>query len=188
MRTLVYRKSRRQRGREPERHKLHVAKGDTVRVIRGEHRGKEGKILRVHPKQFRIVVEGVNVVKKQDKQQKKDKKAKQGPEGKARPAAEPEGPPPEPAPRPRLLEHYEQRVRAKLTQQFGLRNAHEIPKLVKIVLNVGMGDAPKNPKGLEAATAELAAITGQHAVVTRAKKAIANFNLRQGMAIGCAVT
>src|SRR5438876_11772327 len=64
MRTLVYRKSRRQRGREPERHKLHVAKGDTVRVIRGEHRGKEGKILRVHPKQFRIVVEGVNVVKK----------------------------------------------------------------------------------------------------------------------------
>src|SRR5437773_8960328 len=64
MRTLVYRKSRRQRGREPERHKLHVAKGDTVRVIRGEHRGKEGKILRVHPKQFRIVVEGVNIVKK----------------------------------------------------------------------------------------------------------------------------
>src|SRR6266849_648722 len=64
MRTLVYRKSRRQRGREPERHKLHVAKGDTVRVIRGEHRGKEGKVLRVHPKEFRVVVEGVNVVKK----------------------------------------------------------------------------------------------------------------------------
>src|SRR5437867_11930735 len=63
MRTLVYRKSRRQRGREPERHKLHVAKGDTVRVIRGEHRGKEGKILLVHPKQFRIGVEGVNAVK-----------------------------------------------------------------------------------------------------------------------------
>src|SRR6266550_5868780 len=125
---------------------------------------------------------------KQDKQQKKDKKGKQGPEGKERPAAEPEGPPPEPAPRPRLLEHYEQRVRAKLAQQFGLGNAHEIPKLVKIVLNVGMGDAPKNPKGLEAATAELAAITGQHPVVTRAKKAIANFNLREGMAIGCAVT
>src|SRR5437667_3482312 len=125
---------------------------------------------------------------KQDKQQKKDKKGKQGPEGKERPEAEPEGPPPEPAPRPRLLEHYEQRVRAKLAQQFGLGNAHEIPKLVKIVLNVGMGDAPKNPKGLEAATAELAAITGQHPVVTRAKKAIANFNLREGQAVGCAVT
>src|SRR5205809_525831 len=103
---------------------------------------------------------------KQDKQQKKDKKGKQGPEGKERPEAEPEGPPPEPAPRPRLLEHYEQRVRAKLAQQFGLGNAHEIPKLVKIVLNVGMGDAPKNPKGLEAATAEPAAITGQHPVAT----------------------
>src|SRR2546427_129586 len=125
---------------------------------------------------------------KQDKQPKKDKKGKQPAEGKERPAAEPEGPPPEPAPRPRLLEHYEQRVRAKLAQQFGLGNAHEVPKLVKIVLNVGMGDAPKNPKGLEAATAELAAITGQHPVVTRAKKAIANFNLREGMAIGCAVT
>src|SRR6266511_2275577 len=64
MKPLVYKKSRRVRGMEPKRHKLHVAKGDTVRVIRGEHRGKEGKILRVYPKQFRIVVEGVNVVKK----------------------------------------------------------------------------------------------------------------------------
>src|SRR6059036_1254979 len=64
MRRLVYRKSRRERGREPERAKLHLAKGDTVRVIRGEHRGKEGKILRVYPKQFRVVVEGVNIVKK----------------------------------------------------------------------------------------------------------------------------
>src|SRR5216117_1439469 len=64
MRRLVYRKSRRERGREPERAKLHVAKGDTVRVIRGEHCGREGKILRVYPKQFRVVVEGVNIVKK----------------------------------------------------------------------------------------------------------------------------
>src|SRR6266571_3121109 len=98
----------------------------------------------------------------------KPKKAKKGP-GEARPA-EPEGPPPEPAPPPRLHEYYEQRVRPKLAQQFGFKNAHEIPKLVKIVLNVGMGDAPKNPKGLEAAVGELAAITGQHPVVTRAKK------------------
>ena len=64
MRRLVYRKSRRVRGTEPVRYKLHVAKGDTVRVIRGEHRGKEGKILRVYPKQYRVVVEGVNIVKK----------------------------------------------------------------------------------------------------------------------------
>lgn len=64
MKPLVYRKSRRERGTGPERHKLHLAKGDTVRVIRGEHRGREGKILQVYPKRFRIVVEGVNIVKK----------------------------------------------------------------------------------------------------------------------------
>lgn len=64
MEPLVYKKSRKVRGKEPIRHKLHVAKGDTVRVIRGESRGKEGKILHVYPKQFRIVVEGVNIVKK----------------------------------------------------------------------------------------------------------------------------
>ncbi len=65
MKPLVYKKSRRRTdAREPERHKLHLAKGDTVRVISGEHRGKEGKVLRVHPKEFRVVVEGVNVVKK----------------------------------------------------------------------------------------------------------------------------
>jgi large subunit ribosomal protein L24 len=64
MRRLVYRKSRRVRGTEPARYKMHVAKGDTVRVIRGEHRGKEGKILRVYPKQYRVVIEGVNLVRK----------------------------------------------------------------------------------------------------------------------------
>jgi large subunit ribosomal protein L5 len=118
---------------------------------------------------------------------RKPKKAKPAAGGEA-PAAAPAGPPPEPAPRPRLLDYYEQRVRPKLVEQFGFGNPHEVPRLVKIVLNVGMGDAPKNPKGLEAAVAELAAITGQHPVVTRAKKSVANFNLRQGMPIGCAVT
>ncbi len=116
----------------------------------------------------------------------KAKKApKQRPEGEPQ---EPAGPPPEPAPRPRLLEHYEQRVRSKLAQQFGLKNPHQVPKLVKIVLNVGMGDATKNSKALDAAVAELAAVTGQRPVVTRAKKSVANFNLRQGMAVGCSVT
>jgi large subunit ribosomal protein L24 len=64
MEPLVYKKSRKVRGKEPIRHKLHVAKGDTVRVIRGDDRGKEGKILHAYPKQFRVVVEGVNIVKK----------------------------------------------------------------------------------------------------------------------------
>src|SRR6266478_937230 len=65
MKPLVYKKSRvRAERREPERHKMHIAKGDTVRVISGEHRGKEGKVLRVFPTEFRVEVEGVNIVKK----------------------------------------------------------------------------------------------------------------------------
>jgi len=124
---------------------------------------------------------------KQEKQQKKPKAPKEEGAPKAETAAAP-AEPVEPAPRARLWDFYEQQVRAKLQQQFGFKNPHQIPRLKKIVLNVGMGDASKNPKGLEAAVAELAAITGQHPVVTRAKKAIANFNLREGQAIGSAVT
>ena len=122
---------------------------------------------------------------KQEKQQKKPKPPKE--EAKAEAAAAP-AEPVEPAPPARLKEFYEQQVRGKLQQQFAFKNPHQIPRLKKIVLNVGMGDASKNPKGLEAAVVELAAITGQHPVVTRAKKAIASFNLREGQAIGCAVT
>jgi large subunit ribosomal protein L5 len=125
---------------------------------------------------------------KGEKQGKKQKPPKEG-EGGGEPKAEAApAEPVEPAPRARLWDFYEQQVRGKLQQQFGFKNPHEIPKLRKIVLNVGMGDASKNPKGLDAAVAELAAISGQHPVVTRAKKAIANFNLREGQAIGCAVT
>ena len=126
---------------------------------------------------------------KAPKEKKQAKAPKGGKGAKApAPAPEPEGPPAEPAPRARLLDFYEQRVRAKLQQQFGFKNVHQIPRLLKIVLNVGMGDAVKNPKGLDAAALELGAITGQHPVVTRAKKSIANFNLREGQPIGCAVT
>jgi large subunit ribosomal protein L5 len=94
----------------------------------------------------------------------------------------------EPAPPPRLQVHYVQHVRPKLAQQFGLRNTNQIPRLVKIVLNVGEGEAAKNAKLLDAIVGELAQITGQRPVVTRAKKSIANFGLREGMAIGAAVT
>jgi large subunit ribosomal protein L5 len=117
----------------------------------------------------------------------KTKKAKAG-KGAADGAVREPQAPPEPAPPARLRLYYEQRVRPALQQQFGFANPHQIPKLVKIVLNVGVGQAPKNPKWLEAASAELAAISGQRPVVTRAKKAIANFNLRAGVPIGCAVT
>jgi large subunit ribosomal protein L5 len=89
---------------------------------------------------------------------------------------------------PRLQEYYEQTVRAKIQKDFALPNRHQVPRITKVVLNIGMGDAGKNPKQLEAAVEELGLITGQHAVITRAKKAIANFGLREGMPVGCTVT
>jgi large subunit ribosomal protein L5 len=89
---------------------------------------------------------------------------------------------------PRLQEYYEKTVRPKLAKEFGLANPHQIPRVEKIVLNIGMGDASKNPKQLDAAVEELGAITGQKATVTRAKKAIANFGLRAGMPVGAFVT
>jgi large subunit ribosomal protein L5 len=89
---------------------------------------------------------------------------------------------------PRLQAFYQETVRAKLAKEFGLTNPHQVPRLEKIVLNIGMGDASKNPKQLEAAVEELSAISGQKAVITRAKKAIANFGLRAGMPVGAFVT
>ena len=91
-------------------------------------------------------------------------------------------------PPPRLLEHYVRAVRPKLMKEFALDNVHQAPRLVKITLNVGLGDAQKNPKQLEAAVSELSAITGQRPVVTRARKAISNFSLRAGMPVGATVT
>ena len=90
--------------------------------------------------------------------------------------------------KPRLQEYYEMRVRPRLAEQLGEGNPHRIPKLEKIVLNVGMGEAPKNPKALDAVVEELGMITGQKPVVTRARKSISNFGLREGMPIGAAVT
>jgi large subunit ribosomal protein L5 len=90
--------------------------------------------------------------------------------------------------KPRLQAYYETTVRPRLAKSFGLTNPHQVPKISKIVLNVGMGDAGKNPKQLDAAVEELAAVTGQKAVITKAKKSIANFGLREGMPVGCSVT
>src|SRR5689334_373154 len=89
---------------------------------------------------------------------------------------------------PRLQEYYANTVRPRLSKEFGLSNPNQLPRVEKVVLNVGMGDASKNPKQLEAAVEELGLITGQRAVVTRAKKAIANFGLRAGMPVGATVT
>jgi large subunit ribosomal protein L5 len=93
-----------------------------------------------------------------------------------------------PVPPPRLRAFYKDTVRAKLQQQFGFANPHEIPGLEKIVINVGLGEAIKQPRLLDGIIEELATITGQQPVKRRAKKSIANFGLRQGQEIGAAVT
>jgi len=93
-----------------------------------------------------------------------------------------------PVPPPRLRQFYNETVRPKLQQQFGFKNPHEIPAIEKIVINVGLGEAIKQPKLLEGIVDELATITGQHPVKKKAKKSIANFGLRQGQEIGAAVT
>jgi large subunit ribosomal protein L5 len=93
-----------------------------------------------------------------------------------------------PIPVPRLKTHYQQSVRGRLMQQLSLTNPHQVPTLEKIVLNVGVGEAIKQPKALDAVVDELATITGQQPVRKKAKKSIANFGLRQGQEIGAAVT
>jgi large subunit ribosomal protein L5 len=87
-----------------------------------------------------------------------------------------------------LKKHYETEVVPKLIETFKYRNVMQVPKVKKIVLNMGLGEAIQNIKVLETATAELKAIAGQQPVVTKAKKSIAAFKLREGMPIGCMVT
>ena len=83
---------------------------------------------------------------------------------------------------------YEESVRAELSKEFGYKNPFEVPKLTKITLNIGLGEALKTPKLLEQAFEALGLISGQRPVVTRAKKSIAGFKLREGMKLGCMVT
>jgi large subunit ribosomal protein L5 len=87
-----------------------------------------------------------------------------------------------------LKTKYQQEVIPALQKQFNYRNVMMIPRLDKIVVNVGLGEAVQNAKALDAAVGDIAAITGQKPVVTRAKKSIASFKIRQGMPIGCKVT
>lgn len=88
----------------------------------------------------------------------------------------------------RLLEKYKNEVVGALTQKFAYKNIMQVPKLEKIVINIAAGDSVGNPKALEAAVADLTAISGQKPIVTRAKKSLAAWKLRKGMAIGCKVT
>ncbi len=83
---------------------------------------------------------------------------------------------------------YTEKVIPKLMEEFGYGNIHEVPRLIKVTVNRGLGEASQNAKALEASVAEIATITGQRPVVTRAKKAIAGFKIRQGMPVGVMVT
>jgi len=88
----------------------------------------------------------------------------------------------------RLKELYANEIVPQLMKDFGYKNVMQVPKLEKIVVNMGLGEAIQNVKILDSAAEELAVITGQKAVITKAKKSIASFKLRQGMPIGCMVT
>ncbi|PSB01168.1 50S ribosomal protein L5 [Merismopedia glauca] len=88
----------------------------------------------------------------------------------------------------KLKETYQETIIPKLMQQFGYTNIHQVPKVVKVTINRGLGEASQNAKALESSVAEIAKITGQKPVVTRAKKAIAGFKIREGMPVGVMVT
>ena len=88
----------------------------------------------------------------------------------------------------RLKDQYNAEIVPALTKKFGYENVMQVPKLDKIVINMGVGEAKENPKALESAVADLETISGQKAVLTKAKNSIANFKIREGMNIGCKVT
>lgn len=107
---------------------------------------------------------------------------------KAKPKKKQAGPPSEPAPPPRLRAHYETVARPALVEKFQHKGPMSVPRLTKIVVSMGIGDANENPRKLEALVDDLETITGQRPAVTKARVSIANFKLREGMAVGCRVT
>jgi large subunit ribosomal protein L5 len=133
--------------------------------------------------------------------QAETKKPKQQPEGGAPKAPKApkeakggDGAPKEKKPRvpsdykPRLNAHFEQAVRPKLTEQFGYKNRMQVPKITKVVLNMGIGEGVADRKKVDGAAADLSMIAGQKAVITKSRKSIATYKLRDGQAIGCKVT
>ena len=135
--------------------------------------------------------------KEEKKEQPKEKKGGAptgggGKKGRAKEAAQvqrgPHAGAGKPVPPPRMRIFYAEKVKPKLMQQFALTNPHQVPALTKIVVNVGVGEAIKQPKALDKVVEELSVITGQRPVRKRAKKSIANFGLREGQEIGAAVT
>lgn len=96
--------------------------------------------------------------------------------------------PVKPASQPRLKKRYQEEIAPSMREKFGYKNVMQTPYLEKVIINMGLGAEKENPKGIESAIKELSTIAGQHAVVTRAKKSVANFKVREGMSIGAKVT
>jgi large subunit ribosomal protein L5 len=121
--------------------------------------------------------------------QGKGAKGERGAKGKGEKSEKQAAPAPRPKDyKPRMKSHYEKVVREELAKQFGYGNPMQIPRIEKIVLNMGVGEAVNDRKKVDAAAKDLAMIAGQRPVVTRARKSIAVYKLRDGMAIGCKVT
>ena len=121
--------------------------------------------------------------KKKSKTEAEQESGADAPQGKAARGGEPTA-----KITPRLQRYYMEQVRPRLQQEFGYKSPMQVPKLEKIVLNVGLGEATKNAKLLDSVVEELGLITGQKPLIRRAKKAISNFGLREGMPVGVAVT
>jgi large subunit ribosomal protein L5 len=136
---------------------------------------KEGAADKPAPKEPALAKEGKEAKGPREKRDKTKKKAEAG---KAR----------QPGPLPRLREKYRKETIPALIKQFEYKNAMQVPRLAKIVLNMGMGEAVANVKVMDKAVDEVTALAGQKPVVTKAKKSIANFKLREGMPIGIMVT
>lgn len=123
--------------------------------------------------------------------EKKEKAGKGGKGEKPAKADKKEGgekKPSEPAPSPRFYEYFKSTARPALQKMFNYPNVNAVPKITKVVLNMGVGRAKENPKMLEALAGDLGTITGQKPVITKAKRSVANFKLREGLGIGCKVT
>jgi large subunit ribosomal protein L5 len=190
-----------------------IRKNDNVLVITGKDRGKRGRVLKVLPDKNRLVIEGVNMIKRHTKPnpgknikggivereasrveralvfrvRRADARRPEGPRGRPQGSHLPE------VRRSRrqmsrLKDKYQKEVVPALTKEFGYKNVMAVPKIEKVVVNMGLGEATSNVKLVDTGADELARITGQRPVTRRAKKSIAAFKVRKGMPIATMVT
>ena len=196
------------------KNKIKIKKGDEVIVTVGKNKGKLGKILKVIPKNNKVIVSGINLAKKHMKPDNKqaggitekempmhisnvsfyDKGLKKGIKigysflkdgSKVRIKKKNEG---RVGVMTRLLKLYNEEIHPMLNSKFNYKNKYQAPKITKIVLNMGIGEGKDDSKLVDKAQDELTLIAGQKAMLTKAKKAIANFKIRDGMKIGTKVT